>query len=66
MKHSDKGWLGGAFFGISLVGLLVMLCGITLSLGFRTLSIISFFGVIVTLVIISFVKKAGTKPGDGD
>ena len=66
MKHSDKAWLGGAFLTISLVGLLVMLCGITLSLGFRALSVISFFSVIVLLVIISVVRKAGSKPGDGD
>jgi hypothetical protein len=43
-----------------------MLCGITLSLGFRTLSVISFFSVIVLLIIISVVKKAGSEPGDGD
>ena len=66
MKHSGKAWLGGAFLGLSLVGVLVMLCGITLSLGFRTLSVISFFSVIVLLIIISVVKKAGSEPGDGD
>ena len=66
MKRSEKGWLTGALLGISLVGVLVMLCGITLSLGFRTLSIISFFSVVFLLGIISVIRKVGSKPPEKD
>ncbi len=47
--------LGGLF----LLAVSVSLCGIGLSLGFRKLSIISFFSAIGLLVLFRFVRKFG-------
>jgi uncharacterized membrane protein len=47
--------LGGLF----LLAVSVSLCGIGLSLGFRKLSIISFFSAIGLLVLFHFVRKSG-------
>lgn len=50
--------LGGVF----LLAGSVSLCGIGLSLGFRKLSIISFFSAVCLLVLFRFVRK----PGDSE
>lgn len=57
MKHSDKMWVAWALGGVSLVGLLVMVCGLGLSMGYRTLSMISFVSVGVLLGLIPIIKK---------
>ncbi len=40
---------------VGLVGLLVMTCGIGLSMGFRTVSVVSFFSVIGLLVVLRLI-----------
>lgn len=41
--------------GVSLVGLMVMLCGIGLSLGFRKLSLFGFVSAIALLIILRII-----------
>jgi len=61
MKNKE---LLGTLGGVSLVGILVMVCGIGLSLGFRTLSIISFFSVIILLVVMRLVGRSMASGSD--
>ena len=48
----------GALAAVSLVGILVMISGIGLSLGFRKVSVISFFSVIVLLIVLRFISRS--------
>ena len=43
---------------VCLVGALVMICGIGLSLGFRTVSVVSFFSVIGLLAVLRLVGRS--------
>jgi hypothetical protein len=61
MKNKE---LLGTLGGVSLVGILVMVCGIGLSLGFRTLSVVSFFSVIILLLILLFVGRSMASGSD--
>ena len=57
----------GTLGGVCLVGVLVMICGIGLSLGFHTLSVISFFSVIGLLIVLRLVgwtMKSTENPED--
>ncbi len=45
----------GTLVLVFLLAILVMLCGIGLSLGFRTVSVVSFFGVIGLLAVLRLV-----------
>lgn len=41
--------------GIILVGIMVVVCGIGLSMGFKTMSVIGFFGALVVLVLLRII-----------
>ena len=47
--------------GVSLLALFISLCGIGLSMGFRKLSIVSFFSAIVLLILLNLARRFFTK-----
>ena len=42
-------------FGIMLVGIMIAVCGIGLSMGLKTMSLIGFFGALVVLVLLRII-----------
>ena len=47
--------------GVSLLALFISLCGIGLSMGFRKLSIVSFFSAIVLLILLNLARRFFTQ-----
>jgi hypothetical protein len=51
-QFKDQAIRVAGLLSVTLLGVLVIICGLTLSLGFHRLSMISFFGVLALLVFI--------------
>ena len=68
MKKSDNTlWLPGALAGVVIIGLLMMACGLGLSFGYRTVSVISFFSVLALLGGIAIIRRMFyPRTGGGD
>ena len=47
--------------GVSLLALFICVCGIGLSMGFRKLSIVSFFSAIVLLILLNLARRFFTQ-----
>jgi hypothetical protein len=48
--------------GIVLLGLMVILCGIALSMGFKTISLIGFFGALIVLALLRIIGWLNSTP----
>ncbi len=48
-------------FGIVLVGIMLGICGIGLSMGFKKISLIGFFGALFVLVLLRFIGWLDSK-----